>query len=111
MHDQEQIQSCSSQVRIQLIVVRDPGPKQASEKAPPTPIAPPVLRVSRTFTGTIQLRLPDAALITVNDERRVERQRLTINPQTAVLWQAATKPGQPSLYKELPFAGAFGALS
>jgi len=43
---------------------------------------------------------------TVNDERRVEGLRLTINAPTAVLWQASTKPGQPSLYKELQFAGA-----
>ena len=98
-----QTPSVSSLVTVQFVVAREPRPKHPDEKAPVTPVAP---LVSRIFTGSVILRPPGSALITVNDERRVERQRLTINSQTAVLWQAATKPGQPSLYKELQFAGA-----
>jgi hypothetical protein len=98
--------SYSTQVTVQLIVAREPRPKQPDEKAPTTPVAPVAPLVSRSFTGQLALRPPGSALITVNDEKRVERQQLTINAQTAVLWQAATKAGQPSLYKELPFAGA-----
>jgi hypothetical protein len=112
---QSRVQADSSQVTVQIVVTREPRvkqPEQAGEKTPGPPTTPAVPQaptaplVSRTFTGAIQLRLPDAALITVNDEKRIERQRLTINIQTAVLWQAATKPGQPSLYKERQFAGA-----
>jgi hypothetical protein len=106
--------SYSTQVTVQLTIAREPRPKQPDEKVPTTPVAPatpmPPL-VSRSFTGQVALGPPGNALIMVNDEKRVERQRLTINSQTAVLWQAATKPGQPSLYKELPFAGAADSQS
>ena len=78
----------STQVTVQVTVAREPRPKQADEKAPTTPAAPMPPLVSRSFTGQVALKPPGSALITVNDEKRIERQRLTINPQTAVLWQA-----------------------
>ena len=108
---QSRSQAHLSQVTVHLTVAREPRPKVPDEKATATPVAPMLPLVSRRFTGRVVLSNSGSALITVNDEKRVERQRLTINPQTAVIWQAATKPGLPSLYKELPFAGAFGALS
>ena len=105
---QTQVQARSSQVTVQLTVAREPRPKQPDEKAPPTPVAPAAPQaplVSRTFTGLLQFRSPDSARIAAYDEKRVLRQVLTNNTQTAVLWQAAAKPNQPSLYKELLFAG------
>lgn len=100
--------SYSTQVTVQLVVAREPRPKQPDEKTSPAPVAPAAPQAplaSRTFTGLLQLRSPDSARIAAYDDKRTLRQVLTINAQTAVLWQAATKPGQPSLYKELPFVG------
>lgn len=102
---QSQVRAHSSLVTVQLAVARGPRPKVPDEKSLATPVTQPAPLVSRTFTGRVILSSSGSALVTINDEKRIERQRLTINSQTAVLWQAATKPGQPSLYKELPFVG------
>lgn len=105
--------SNSSQVSVQVSVAREPRPKVPDDSSAstsknraatnrPVPQSP---LVSRAFTGQVALRLPTSARITVNDEQRVLRQQLTVSPQGAFLWQAAAKPGQPSLYKKLPFIG------
>ncbi|WP_395144222.1 hypothetical protein [Armatimonas sp.] len=88
--------SYSTQVTVNLTVAREPRPKAPDDpnvKTPkskeettrPAPQAPPAPLISRSFTGRVILRPPGSALITVNDEKRVERQRLIINAQTAVL--------------------------
>jgi hypothetical protein len=85
--------SYSTQVMVQLTVAREPRPKQPDEKAstaptaPVAPAAPQAPLASRTFTGLLQLRSPDSARIAAYDDKRTLRQVLTINSQTAVLWQ------------------------
>jgi hypothetical protein len=92
-HAQSRDLTYSMQVTVQLTIIREPRPKQPDEKAstaptaPVAPAAPQAPLASRTFTGLLQLRSPDSARIAAYDDKRTLRQVLTINSQTAVLWQ------------------------
>ena len=99
---QSRVQAHSVQVTVQLTVAREPRAKQAEqagEKAPESPQAPSVPLVLRTFSGMLQLRSPDSARIAAYNDKHVLRQILTINAQTAVLWQAAANPDSPASTK------------